>query len=35
MFEVKNNIFEMVIMMSGRIIIVSASDLTNVQADKL
>ena len=35
MFEVKNNIFEMEIMMSVRIIIDSASDLTKEQADKL
>ena len=35
MFEVKNNIFEMEIMMSIRIIIDSASDLTKEQADKL
>ena len=34
MFEVKNNIFEMEIMMSVRIIIDSASDLTKEQADK-
>ena len=32
MFEVKNNIFEMEIMMSVRIIIDSASDLTKEQA---
>ena len=35
MFEVKNNIFEMEIMMIVRIIIDSASDLTKEQADKL
>ena len=35
MFEVKNNILEMEIMMSVRIIIDSASDLTKEQADKL
>ena len=35
MFEVKNNIFEMEIMMNVRIIIDSASDLTKEQADKL